>query len=203
MSRRTSCLVLPLFLVAGCHGRSFMVIERDMPPMPTKPAPFPEMKMLEPMVGTWTGSGEMLEPDPETIKAMMPESERAKFKSTFGGGSTSKWELDGTVLRSEGWYEMPDNQKGSYIEYWTWCPKAGKFRTWFSSDWSESGNGWVTPSADGRCFQMKGSSCDAMGNTKKFEGCMCLPNNDTMEWDFTEKGPMGRFRMHGTSKRQK
>jgi hypothetical protein len=180
-----------------------MVFEEEMPPMPTKPAPFPEMKMVEPMTGTWTGSGEMVEPCPDEIRAMMPESERANFKSTFAGGSTSKFELEGAVLRSEGWFEMPADQKGSYLEYWTWDPREGKFRTWFSSDWSETGAGWATPSKDGRCFHVKGSSYDAMCNKKKFEGCMCIRDNDTLEWDFTERGPMGRFRMRGMSNRQK
>lgn len=203
MSRRTLCLLLPLLFVAGCHGRSFMVIGQDMPPMPAKPAPFPEMKMLEPMVGTWTGSGEMIEPNPEEMRAMMPEGERDKFKATFAGGSTSKWILGGAVLQSEGWYEMPGDQKGTYVEMWTWDPREGRFRTWFSSDFLETGAGWATPSADGRCFHVKGTSYDAMCNRKKFEGCMCLPNNDTMEWHFTEKGPMGRFTMHGVSNRQK
>lgn len=202
MLRRALCSLVSVVLVAGCHGRSFVTVEREMPPMPTKPAPFPEMRLLDVMVGTWTGTGEMIEPCPEEMRAKMPESERANFKSTFAGGSTSKWELHGAVLRSEGWYEMPGDQKGAYLEYWTWDPREGKFRTWFSSDWSETGTGWVTPSADGRCFHVTGSSYDAMCNKKKFEGCMCVMDNDTLEWDFTEKGPMGRFTMHGVSKRQ-
>jgi hypothetical protein len=193
-------MVLALVLLSGCRG---MRGSAEMPPMPTKPAPFPQMKMLETMAGTWAGTGEMVEPDPETIRAMMPESERAKFKSTFAGGGKTTFELDGATMRSEGWYEMPDNQKGKYLEYWTWCPREGKFRTWFASDWSESGSGWVTPSADGRCFQVEGKSADAMGNKKSFEGCMCIIDNDTMEWNFVEKGPMGKFGMRGTSKRQK
>jgi len=199
MLHRTLGMGLALTLLSGCR----MMGPMEMPPMPTKPAPFPEVKMLEVMVGTWTGTGEMTEPDPETIKAMMPESERAKFQATFAGGSTSKWELDGAVLRSEGWYEMPDNQKGTYLEYWTWNPRKGKFQTWFSSDWSETGTGWVTPSADGRCFQVKGHSYDAQCNKKKFEGCMCVVDNDTLEWQFVEKGPMGKFGMRGTSNRKK
>lgn len=190
-------------LMAGCRGRSLMIIEGDMPPMPTKPAPFPEMRMLDVMVGTWTGTGEIIDPTPDEMRAMMPESERANYNSNFSGGSTGKFELDGAVLRSEGWYQMPGNQKGTFLEYWTWDPREGRFRTWFASDWSESGSGWVTPSVDGRCFHVEGRSTDAAGARKKFEGCMCVVDNDTLDWQFTEKGPMGRYTMQGTSRRQK
>lgn len=166
-----------------------MSIEREMPPMPTKPAPFPEMRMLDVMVGTWTGTGEVVEPPMEG--------------ETFSGGSVATFELDGTVFRSDGWYELPGNQRGSFFEYWTWDPREGRFRTWFTSDWSETGTGWVTPSADGRCFQMEGRSVDAWGAKKKFNGFMCVLDNDTIEWQFTEKGPMGRMTMRGKSNRQR
>lgn len=202
MSRRAYVLLISLVLMTGCQRR-MMAFRDEIPAMPTKPAPFPEMRMLEPMVGTWTGSGELVDPSPEELRAMMPESERANFESTFAGGSTTKMILDGAVMQSEGWYEMPGNQKGSYVEMWTWDPREGRFRTWFSSDWLETGTGWVTPSADGRCFHVRGTSHDAMGMKKRFEGCMCMTDNDTMEWDFTERGPMGRMTMHGSSQRQK
>lgn len=194
-----ACAVLSF----GCRGRTMMVFDSEMAPMPLKPAPFPEMRMLDVMVGTWTGSGEMIDPDPEKVRASLPESERAEFKSTFAGGSTSKWILDGAVLQSDGWYEMPGSQKGNYVEMWTWDPREGRFRTWFSSDSSETGAGWATPSLDGRCFHVKGTSLDAMANRKKFEGCMCVIDNDNLQWQFTEKGPMGKFTMRGTSNRQR
>jgi|CXWL01.1.fsa_nt_gi hypothetical protein len=200
MFRRVACLVLPLALLTGCHR---LHGPNAMPPTPSKPAPAAQMKFLEPMLGNWAGTGDIVDPDPETIKAMMPESERAEFKSTFAGGSKGEWALGGTALQMTGWYEMPDGQKGNYLEYWTWDAREGKFRTWFASDWSEAGAGWAIPSADGKCFCVEGSSYDAMCNKKKFDGCMCVKDNDTLEWNFTEKSPMGRFTMHGTSKRQK
>ncbi len=203
MFRSARSLVLPMLFVAGCHARTMIIFEDGMPPIPAKPAPFPQMKMLEPMVGTWTSSGEMVDPDPEEIRAMLPESDRANFKSSFGGGSTNKMILDGAVFQTEGWYEMPDNQKGTYIEMWTWDPCKQAFRTWFTSNYLETGTGWATPSADGRCFHVRGSAYDANCMKKKFEGCMCIPDNDTTEWHFTEKGPMGRMTMHGKSTRQK
>jgi len=180
-----------------------MVFQGEMPPMPTKPAPFPEMKMLDVMVGNWTGSGEIVDPDPEEMRAMMPEGERDKFKATFSGSSSAKMILGGAVLQSDGTYEMPGDQKGTFVEMWTWDPREGKFRTWFASDWLETGTGWATPSADGRCFQVRGSAYDAMGMKKRFDGCMCIVDNDTMEWNFTERGPMDRMTMHGSNKRQK
>lgn len=201
-SLRAFCLAVPVALAAGCQGRTMLAIEREMPPMPIKPAPFPEMRMLDPLVGSWTGTGDMIEPDPERVRASLPANEQADFKSTYSGGSTSKWTLDGAVLQSDGWYEMPGNLRGNYIEMWTWDPRKGRFRTWFSSDSSETGTGWATPSADGRCFHVKGTSLDAMAFKKEFEGCICIVDNNTNEWHFTEKGPMGRFTMRGVNKRQ-
>jgi len=197
MIRRVTCLLLPLTLLTGCHHHHGSM------EMPKKPAPAPQMKMLEAMVGTWSSSGEMVEPDPEAIKASMSESERANFKSTFVGGSNGELAMGGTALQMTGWYEMPEDQKGNYVEYWTWDAKKAKFRTWYTSDWSETGTGWATPFNDGKCFHVKGTGNDATGMKKSFEGCMCVVDRDTMEWQFTEKSAMGRFAMHGTNKRQK
>jgi len=189
--------LVPATLLVGC-----MKPPMSMEP-PQKPSPAAEMKKLEPMVGIWTDTGEMVEPNPEEMKKMMSESERAKFKSTFVGGGKAELAMGGIALRWEGWHDMGEGQKESFVEYWTWDPKLGKFHTLYVSDWGKTGTGLVTPceSCNGWC--MKGAGIDELGRKSSYEGCMEMLSKDSMDWTFTERGPMGKVSLKGTSKRAK
>lgn len=197
MLRRLLSVLGPVTLLVGCMKPSM-----PMEP-PQKPSPAPEMKKLEPMVGTWTETGEIVEPNPEEMKKMMPESERAKFKSTFAGGGKAEWAMGGIALKWEGWHDMGEGQKESFVEYWTWDPKVGKFHTLYVSDWGKTGAGVATPceSCNGWC--VKGTGFDDLGQKSSYEGCLKMTDKDSMEWCFTERGPMGKMSLKGTSKRQK
>ncbi len=196
MLRKFSLFLLPLTVLVGCM-RPTMPIEP-----PQKPAAPCELKMLEPMVGTWTGTGEMIEPCPEKMKAMMPEGERDKFQSTFSGGWKTEKTLDGMAFKSEGWYEMGEGMKVNYVEYMTWNAAKKKFQSMYVSDWNESGIGWMTPCPDGQCFCSEAEGIDATGKKKKMTGCMKFVDKDTIDWTFTEHGPYGKMVMKGTSKRK-
>jgi hypothetical protein len=111
--------------------------------------------------------------------------------------------LGGTALHSIGTFDMGEGQKMTYEEYMWWDAKAGKYRNWSISDWGEVGSGWLTDCKDCDGFCSKAGAIDAQGNKKRFEGCMWFVDKDTMEWSFTESGPMGKMSMKGTSKRQK
>ncbi len=196
MLRRLLLALVPATLLVGCMK----------PPMPMeppqKPSPAVEMKKLERLVGTWSGTAELVEPCPEEMKKMMSDSERAKFKSTFAFNGKTEWAFGGMALKSEGWFEMGENQKVNYVEYWTWNSTKNQYDTWYLSDWGEIGTGSVVPC--GKCdgFRSKAVGIDAKGDKKKMEGCLEFPDNNTMKWDFTEYNPWGKMVMKGTSKRQ-
>ncbi len=196
MKRQVVGALAMLLAVGGC-----MRPEAPMGPL-EKPAPAPEMKKLERMVGNWAWSGEMVSPSKEEMMEHMPAGSKEP-QTTFGGTGKMEWALGGTALRGEGSFEIGEGQKMTYVEYWMWDGKAGKYRTLFLNDWGEIGEGWATPCRDCDGFCSKARSVDAQGNKKRVSGCMRWVDNDTHEWSFTESGPMGEFSMKGTSKRQK
>ncbi len=111
--------------------------------------------------------------------------------------------LGGMFLKNEGWYEMGEGQRANYVEVWTWDPKAKKYRTWFFTDWGESGQGWATFDSDGNTIRMKAKIVDASGTSKRGQGTMTFADNDTLEWTWSESGPMGKMKFKGTSRRQR
>jgi len=194
MIRRT-CLILATFVLAGGCMKPPMSMEP-----PKKPAPAAEMKNLEKMVGTWNWKGEMVSPTKEEMMKHMPPGSKEP-PTEFSGIGKGEMVLGGTALHSIGTFDMGDGQKMTYEEYAWWDAKAGKYRNWSISDWGEVGSGWMTACKDCDGFCSKADAIDAQGNKKRFEGCMKFVNKDTMEWCFTEIGPMGKMTMKGTSKR--
>jgi hypothetical protein len=161
-----------------------------------KPAQPAEMKRLEPLVGTWTGTAEMVNP-PKMAKGDGPATAPASTMPTsFEGASTMKYVLDGMAMRGEGWVDMGDGKRMNYVEYWTWDPRAKKYRTIMMSDWGEFGEGWATPDATGRNFTWTGKS-----QRGKSSGTIRLTDDRTMEWNMTEKGPHGKMQFKGTSRK--
>lgn len=185
-----------LGLVGGCAQPQW-----PMEP-PQKPGPAPEMAKLGRMVGSWSGTAEIVSPSPEAMKEMMPEGSD-EMPSSFAGGWKTGWALGGMFLYGHGWHEMGEEQKVNYFEYWTWDPKAKKYRTWFFSDWGESGRGWATFDPDGDTIRMKAHWHDAQGASKRGEGTMTFVDNDTIDWTWSERGPMGKMEFKGTSKRKR
>jgi len=196
MLRKTCLTIGTLLLAGGC-----MKPPMDMGP-PKKPAPAPEMKKLERMIGSWSWTGEMVCPTKEEMMKHMPPGSKEP-QMTFAGTGKSEWALGGTAVKSEGSFDMGEGQKMAYVEYWMWDGKAKKYRTLSMSDWGEIGLGWVTPCTDCDGFCTTGEAVDAQGNKKRVEGCMKFVDKDTYDWTFTESGPMGKMTIKGTSKRQK
>jgi len=190
-------------IVLASLGLAVFAVGCAEAPMPTdsfqKPAPAPEMAKLERWVGAWSSTAEMIEPSPEKMKAEMPEGE--EMPSTMQGGGNYEMALGGMFLKGEGWYEMGEGQKGQYLEYITWDPKAGKFHSMFVSDWGEIGEGWMTVSPDGNTWTFKGTGTDATGAKKTGTGTMKFLDDNTMEGTWTESGPQGKMTFKWTNKR--
>ena len=180
--------------LTGC-GRSQWSMETP------RSGPAPEMKNLDRLVGSWAGTAEMVEPSPEEMKERMPEG-APEMPTTFKGGGKSEWALGGTYLKSDGWHEMGDNKKATYVEYVTWDADKCKFRTWYIGDNGEYGQGWMTPDKDGNTFHFQARGVNYFGKSMKGEGTMRFVNNDTVEWDWTERsGLFNKMSLKGTNKR--
>jgi hypothetical protein len=195
MLRRMCTTLSALVLFGGC-----MKPPMDMGP-PKKPAPAPEMKELEKLIGTWNYTWEIVSPSNEEMKKPMPPGSKEP-QTSFKGTGKMEWAMGGTALKGEGTFDI-EGQKMTYVEYWMWDGRAKKYRTLLMNDWGEIGEGWVTRCKDCDGFCSTGKATDAQGNKKRADGCMWFVDKDTHEWTFTEKGPMGKMTMKGTSKRQK
>ena len=161
-----------------------------------RPAPPVQLKQLEPFIGSWEGTAEMV-PDPKSPAATQPAQ-------TFKGAGTSEWTMDGMAMKSTGWHEMPNDQKANYIEYVVWDANAKKFRSYYVSDWGENGSGWMWLDPDGRTFHWTGKGVNAQGQNSSMSGTSTLEDGgNTMSWRMTERSPMGKMELKGTSKRVK
>ena len=170
--------------------------------MPKKPDPAAEMAKLARFVGEWPGTGEMVSPSPEEMKKYMPE-DAPEPPSSFDVASTYEMTLDGQFLKSESWHDMGEGQRMTFVEYWAWDAKAGKYRTWYFSDWGEFGGGWLTSAKDGNNYRMTGNGQDAKGNKTGGSGTMTFTDKDTLEWTWNESGPEGKMEFKGTMKRKR
>lgn len=184
MYRRALLTLCTLGLIGGCAQPQW-----SMEP-PKKPGAAPEMAKLARFLGTWTGTAEMVSPSPEE----MPEP--------YAGEGKTEWTLDGMFLKSEGWHEMGEGQRANYVEYWTWDPKAKKYRTCYFSDWGESGQGWAWFGPDGETMHFKGTGTDAEGARKRGKGKLVFTSDTSYDWSWKESGPMGKMEFKGTAKRE-
>jgi hypothetical protein len=166
-----------------------------------KPDPGPELARLGPMIGTWSGTAEMVSPSPEEVKKTMPEGS-GRMGTAFKGGGKFEWALDGMFLKGEGWHEMGDGRRIRYVEYITWDPKAKKYRNWWFNDWGSHGQGGMAFDPDETTLRVKTETVNAQGAPTHRERTMTLVDDNTMEWTWSEDGPMGKIKLKGTSRRQ-
>lgn len=199
--QRITTLVIGLFLLAaaGCAEMKRMTTKNYAPAEPMsmadmkKPSQPVQMKQLEPFIGIWEGTAEMVAL-PGTAAASQPAQ-------TFRGGATTDWALDGMAVRSEGWHEMPDGQRSNMVEYTTWDSRAQKFRTYYTSDWGDTGVGTMWADPGGQMFHWTAKGINAAGQTSSMSGTSTVVDKNTMTWTFTEAGPRGAMTMKGTSRR--
>lgn len=150
--------------------------------MPQRPDPAPQLAKLDRMLGTWEGTAEM-------------------GGESYEGGNTCTKAMNGMFLKQEGWHAMPDGERMNFTEFVTWDAGAGKYHSWFFTDWGDYGEGWLTLAPDGDTLHVKVESSNAKGQKSHGHGTATFVDNDTMEWTWTETGPMGKMDMKGTSRR--
>jgi len=196
MRRRTVITCCVLGLIGGCAQPKWSTEK------PKKPQPSPELQKLSRFIGNWPGTAEWVYPSVDELNANLPEGAE-KIPSTYAGGGSFAWTLDGMFLKGEGWYDMGADQPVKYVEYWSWDAKAKKYRTWSFSDWGECGEGlsWFDP-ADPNTMHFKGT-VGSDGGTRRGEGKMTFTGDQSYDWSYAEHGPDGRMEFKGTSKRSR
>jgi hypothetical protein len=195
MKRHILTSLIVVCLLAGCSSHKKM-----MEPL-QKPEPAPEMAKLEPFIGTWQGTAEIVEPSPEEMKALMPEGE--EMPECYKGGGTFVWVLDGMTLKGESWHEMGEGLKASYVEYWTWDPKKEKYRIVYVGDWGDCGTGLAWYDEEGKTMHAKFKGVKHDGSEVRGEAESTLLDDDTIEWSYTERGKEGKMKFKGMSHRKR
>jgi hypothetical protein len=167
--------------------------------------PAPQMAELEPFIGSWTGTSEMVTADPTAMKEMTAMMEKAghqgEMPKTCKGANTMEWTLNGMFMKSDGWMEMGPDMKMHMTEYYTWDPTIGKYRYWMFSDFGEVGQGTMTMEPTGKTFRMSGDCMQADGTKCTSTGTMTFTDANTMQWTWTADGKSGKMEFRGTSKK--
>ena len=169
---------------------------------PGKPKPAPELAELGRLLGSWSGSAELVSPAPEAMMDKVPQHSEG-IPTSFQGGGTYEWVLGGMFLRGEGWHEMGRGQRIHYLEYIAWDAKAKEYRSWWFSDSGERGQGRITLSEDGRTLFMRGDALDAHGASKSSERRMTFVANNAIEWTWVRDTPAGKMKLKGKSRRSR
>lgn len=177
--------------LAGCQqpGQNMPAMQ-DMKPPPRAP----EMAHLDKWIGTWNG----------TSQFKMPGSD----KTTSGTGQNTVTSVcDGRYVMEQMDGDMGDMGKMSMIGMYTWDPAKKKYRAWWFDSHGGAAEGWMTYNDQTKTWSMDASGHNpAMGMSTVGEGTMKLPDDNTMEWTWTEyeKTMFGKKKMMditGTSTR--
>jgi hypothetical protein len=195
MYRSLFVLLIAVGLLAGCAQPQPQMEEMN------KPVPAPELAKLQPWIGNWSGTAEMVSPSPEEMKKMMPPGSKEMPKS-MAGAEKVEWALGGMFLKSEGWHDMCEGQRENYVHYAAWDAAAKKYHGWYFSDWGNTGESWMTMDADGKTYHMTEKAMDAKGQASTGEGMMTFVDDKTIDWTYTMNGPQGKMKLKGTSKKQ-
>lgn len=198
MHRKIWSVMCGCLIAVGCSQA-----DSGMDMEPKKPNRASEMEALAPLVGTWSGTMEMIVPSPEEMKKHMPKDAPAP-PSTFASGGTYKWDIGGLFLHYEGWAEMGKDQRMNMHELIGWDPIKKKYHSWYVSDYGERGDGWMKASDDGKTFNGNFSGIGMNSKAMKGNGTMTFIDSNTVEWTWEEKGFLGttKMKMKGTMKKQ-
>lgn len=188
-----AALALTPVIVTGCAPQ--ITMEELM----QKPTPGDRLAVLDQLLGQWNDTANIVSPTPQEMQKTMPEGEEMPTSSE--GTYSAKWELDNMFLVIKGQYTW-DDKAVEWIECWTWDAKAKKYRTHYFNNWGEFGQGTYTYCPDTRTFKGKGTGTSTHGFTSGYDGCMKFVDDNTIEWKWTERGPMGKFVVEGKSTRK-
>lgn len=183
MHRKLWFMICCCLLAAGC-SQSSGVSEGP----PEKPSQSPEMAKLAFLVGTWTGTAEMIIPTAEDMKKDMPK-DAPNPQMKFAASKTYEWDVNNLFLHAQGWHEMPEGQKANFHEFIGWDPHAKKYHVWYVSDYGERTQGWMTVSDDGKTYTSKESGIGMDGKKLKGTTTMVLVDSNTVDWTWEEQGP--------------
>jgi len=190
--RRIVLALCCIGLLAGCEEPKTGMM--DMSP----PKPGPEVAKLNRFVGNWAGTAEIVKPTREEMMKMMPKGSPMPPEQMQGGGTYS-WMPGGLVLKMEGWHEMGPGKRMTMVEYMGWDPREKEYWSGYVGDTGERGRSEIKIA--GNTMHVEAKGCDANGNRVHGNGTMTWVDDHTINWTWTEWGPMGEMQMKGTSRR--
>ncbi len=195
MKRRGQGLMLCMCIfsfaaITGCQkpsGQACCDTKGGPPPRPC------ELDKLDSWVGSWASTGEMKMCDGKTM--------------TMNGTSTVAWECDKRVLVEKMSEKISGDPKADGMNMdmngmvvTAWCCKEKKLKTTYYNNMGEISCGTMTYCDKSHTWCMKGKGLDAMsGKMAIWEGTMKMPDNNTMEWTWTQwDGSHMKKMMHGS-----
>lgn len=164
----------------------------DMANMEMAPQRPPELELLNPFVGTWTGEMEMA----------MPGSDEA-MKMT--GTSESKWEGDGWYLVNTMVADMGEMGSMKAIETWVYDPGSKLFRTTWADNVGGFGTGTTRYHKATDTWHAKTKGYNPMFGNTTGKGTMNFVDDNTVTWDWAEYTMFGLKKitqMSGTNRRK-
>ena len=179
-------------LLTGCQPPKMTMAE-----LFGKPEKSAELARLERLVGTWSGTAEMVSPTAAEMSEMITDGD---VPESFQGSEEYKWVLDGQFLMGEGWHEMPNGERANYIMFWTWDDKANKYRTWYFGSMGEWGKGSVRFKGD-NIMHVKAKGHGPHGDMRG-KGQMTFVTDDKMDWTWQEGNLFFQMKMKGSSHKQ-
>lgn len=180
-------------VIAGCAQPKITLEDLKKIPPPERPK---ELALLEPMVGTWTMTGDM---------------KMAGLDQTLacGGTYTTGWECDGRVLVERAQFEvadMGDAGKMSSFSMTMYDPREKEFHTVWTMSNGETNYGEMEFDEATKTWHYEGKGYDPMTKQyKKTKGTFKMPDAGTAEWTHEEYDALGLTKMmeiKGASKRK-
>jgi len=160
-----SAAVAAAWLVTGCTApkADFANIKQ-----PARPA---ELDAYDVFVGSWTWDAEMLNADEPNKK--------------WTGTAEWKWTLDKRSLNGS-FVSQNQSTKFEAEGKWSWHPREKKYIWGMFNNWGYPQRGTAKYDAANKCWTMDYKSVGLDGTTSHGRYCICVTDNDTLDWCMTE-----------------
>jgi hypothetical protein len=180
-------------LFVGCAQPKMSLEDLKKIPKPQRPA---ELALLEPMVGSWTATGELI----------MPGIDKPLSGT---GSSTMAWDCDGRVLVEHFEWQSPEMGESGTMKglvMYTYDPRENEFNFFLADSDGQVSHGEMKFDETTKSWNVEQTGRNPMtGEKTKAKGTLRMPDNNTIEWQMVQHDSMGltkTMEMKGTSKRK-
>ncbi len=174
-------------LAVGCQPPT----DEEIAEMMKQPPRPPELDRLNAWVGSWSGDALVKMPDGKEKKG--------------SGSNTTAWAADNWILVENWQHTMGEHDVMKGVSLIWWDNNKKKYRMAAADNYGGHGEGSFKYDEATNTWNMKGEMVDGKtGNETHGKGTVKMTDESTMEWTYTEYGPLGMkmFEVSGTSKKQ-